>query len=630
MQASLMRGVDPRVREELDLNWQEFCEWVQSHVQASTDETDEAKKHSPSFSCTWFTGGKRSKENAGKIWALVFDIDEVFDSADLRKRFEPYDYLAWTTWSSTPEQPAWRVVLRLARPIDHEQLSHYVDWAVRLVGDAGRVDARTMRDPARLWFLPRHKRSQSRNFRLWVHSGKQLNLVRLNFEGVPNINGKVREGYRNETVMRYLNQEAAKAVDLRDLWELAVEYNRKHCDPPLTKKELRVLVRSSKKWVTENPSGVARRGEYMRGLAANLELGDVGVDLGTVLNGDASIPEPLVGGIVYPGALLVSARAKEGKSILLMQLALAFASGKPFLRSEFFPGFGVHGGGAGVLFFALEDKHGELKMRFSKHVGDGALPAPKHSFRVLVADDLETLRSGTDADGMAIFERLVDDAYKRGVRLVVVDPVKAMQSYLGIDFGGRNFHDVDFEMTRYYTRVAQRYEGLAIVIVMHHGKRKAVDGDSGLVDPMDAIASTSGTMAGIVGHFSLLPMPSHLREDEGEARRRVLFMYGRHTCEHKLWIEQSGLLWECRGDLLDTEVTERQTEYFEALLSVHAEEKPVNAEKVARCIGVSVQGARQVLGRMVKREAVYMGWKVVSARGTGYKLVPRRKKPASG
>lgn len=100
---------------------------------------------------TYFNGTTRGNRNVQYVTCLVVDMDgEAFDHA----RLDGLEYLAYTTWSHTPEDQHWHLVLPLAHPVPadrwHEVWTHLHE-RINVVGDP------QTKDPARIFYRPQHK-----------------------------------------------------------------------------------------------------------------------------------------------------------------------------------------------------------------------------------------------------------------------------------------------------------------------------------------------------------------------------------------------------------------------------------------------------------------------------------------
>jgi hypothetical protein len=101
-----------------------------------------------------FSPSYRHGENLVARYALTFDYDHVTD-ADLetiRKTYEPLEYLAYTTFSHTPERPRWRFVFPLSRAATHDEFQAV---SRRIAARAGiELTAGESHKSSQMMFLP--------------------------------------------------------------------------------------------------------------------------------------------------------------------------------------------------------------------------------------------------------------------------------------------------------------------------------------------------------------------------------------------------------------------------------------------------------------------------------------------
>ena len=640
MKLLLSKGVTSATGKHLDVSWESFIELVRHHNIARPDESEAEKRNATWFSTTEYRDGHRRRENIiGKPWAIVADLDEIYDPKAVEKALHRYEYVAWTTWKSTPEKPRWRVVLPIEGGVDADRFGALVDKILSPIGDAAKVDPRS-RMPEQLWFLPWHKRSQARNHTIWTNSGswiKDSKVISVDFTGVRLASKpeEISKGDRNNSlVIRLGEADALRCESREELMELAMAWNAKLKDP-MKRKEVHDVVRKKWNWM-QRGEGLIRRAEAWRGHVKADDLPEVGVGL---LSNDikaAKLPPSIVGDFLYPGATMISAKMKEGKSFLAMQLAMAVATGEPFLKSPKHPGFHVKKQEK-VLIIAGEDTAGGISHRFLGSIAAGHLPTLRKpdDVKLVFNDDLDAVRqSQSRMPGLALFEALVDRWYQQGYRVIALDPLRVLEAALGIDeYPGvsrsMNAHARDFQTMRYYTKVAQGYDDLYILVSMHHGKNKR---DHDASDPGDMIAGTTGFGAGAITTISMLPIPSQLNAEEDTRtgmvpKRRELYLHGRYTREQRILIEQSPStgVWHALGSIADEMTTDARRTYFETMLRIGGSEKWVSAEEIAKGAGnrTSPRTVHAVLNRARKDGNTYLGWKLIIKRGVGggYKLV---------
>lgn len=653
MKLLLSKGVTNATGKTLDVSWESFCDLVHQHNIARPDESIAEKRSAPWFSTAEYKDGHRRREFLiGKPWAIVADLDGVLDPEAVEKALSRWEYIAWTTWKSTPDAQRWRVVLPVDGGVDPDRFGALVDKILAPIGKAATIDGRS-RMPEQLWFLPWHKRSSARDHTIWRNTGVWImdsKVISVDFTGVRLASKpeEIGKGARNETLVVRLGEADALRCESRDeLIDIALKWNARLPDP-MPRKEVLGVVKKKWNWM-QRGEGLVRRAEAWRGRLDLASLPDIGVGLMSNEIKTAKLPPSLVGDFLYPGATMISAKMKEGKSYLAMQLGLAVATQTPFLAGTRHPGFIVKKREK-VVIIAGEDTAGGIASRFMGSIASGHLPTTTRSddVKLVFNDDLDKVRQQHQrVPALALFESLVARWYETGYRVIAIDPLRVLEAALAIDeYPGTshnmNAHARDFQTMRYFTKVAQQYEDLCILISMHHGKNKR---DHDATDPGDMIAGTTGFGAGAITTISLLPIAEQLGADEDEktgfiAKRRELYLHGRYTREQRVLIEQDAStgVWRALGSVADELMGHDRQKYFEALLNVGGTSRYVSAEEIAKHAGGRTKAGtvHKVLSRARRSGNTYLGWKLVIKRGVqgGYRLVEnlsdhgvRRKEP---
>ncbi|NBW21773.1 MAG: hypothetical protein EBR82_78845 [Caulobacteraceae bacterium] len=140
------RDVKSNQPQKFAISWQ----GLSSLLQISEARSDKTQRElwSP---VTYLHGTTRGNCNVEYVTCLVVDMDgEAFDHA----RLDGLEYVAYTTWSHTPEDQHWHLVLPLAYPVPADRW-HEV-WTrlherINVVGDP------QTKDPARIFYRPQHK-----------------------------------------------------------------------------------------------------------------------------------------------------------------------------------------------------------------------------------------------------------------------------------------------------------------------------------------------------------------------------------------------------------------------------------------------------------------------------------------
>lgn len=639
MKVLLSKGVTNPQGKPHDFSWEGFCDMVRAHSVARPDESSTEKRAAPWFSTAEYTGNLRRRENLkGRVWAIAVDFDGVADPESVERGLSKWEYIAWTTWSSTPEHPRWRVVIPIESGCPPDRFGILVERVLLSVKGA-KIDPRS-KFPEQLWFLPWHKRSQARNHTIWTNSGRWVtdaDVIKVDFTGVRLANKpeELEEGERNNSlVVRLSEADAMRAESQQDLLEIAQAWNAR-LKTPMIRREVLGVVKKKWNWM-QRGEGLVRRAEAWRGHLTPGELPDIGVGLMSNSIRTAKLPPSLIGDFLYPGATMISAKMKEGKSYLAMQMAMSLATGTPFLVGPKHAGFPIRQKERCVII-AGEDTAGGIASRFLGSVASGHLPTlnKPDDVKIVFNDDLDTVRKAQPkAPGLALFGSLVDRWYQQGYRVITLDPLRVVEAALGIDeYPGTtrnmNAHARDFQTMRYYTKIAQQYEDLVILVSMHHGKNKR---DHDASDPGDMIAGTTGFGAGAITTISLLPIEERLNADEDQktgfiAKRRELYFHGRYTREQRLLVEQevSTGVWRALGNIADELMGQDRAKYFEALLNAGGSTRYVGAEEIAKIAGGRTKAGtvHKVLSRARRSGNTYLGWKLMVKRGIagGYRLV---------
>jgi len=251
-------------------------------------------------------------------------------------------------------------------------------------------------------------------------------------------------------------------------------------------------------------------------------------------------PEPVwaIPGLLPVGLTFLAGAAKQGKSMLGLQICLAISSGGQI--------FGVQVPKGRCLYLALEDPERRLKSRM---LLQGWEPGLQVDFLTIgsFTDRLGDLRKGG-------VERLGAWIKKAGYRLVVIDTLsRAIQGD----------HNDNREMTEWLSPLQEmaQNQGCAILVIDHHRKRSGFDPDA----IGDILGSTAkGAMADTVWG---------LYRERGKIGAR-LFITGREVSERTLHLLMD---WETGTWRPDDEggLTSQQQEVLEMVAEL---ENPTNAE----------------------------------------------------
>lgn len=144
------------------------------------------KEDSPCFTALEFPEGAqyRREAHATRSWGLILDVDDkvVLSLDQLKERLQGTLFIAFSSFSSTPETPRWRVILPFATPAPLEytrSIWTYVDASV-FQGLAG-----TTRDPTRLGFYGRVRGQREKDAYQWhFNRGEPFSWTELRDAGL--------------------------------------------------------------------------------------------------------------------------------------------------------------------------------------------------------------------------------------------------------------------------------------------------------------------------------------------------------------------------------------------------------------------------------------------------------------
>ncbi|HEY5851077.1 MAG TPA: DUF3987 domain-containing protein [Lysobacter sp.] len=98
-------------------------------------------------------GGRRMAADIVGADMIAFDVDSGVPFREVRGRLGALAFTTWTTFSSTPDFPRWRLLLFLSRRVSPAEYGRVVDRLAEQLGLTGRLDP-CSRKIAQLHFLP--------------------------------------------------------------------------------------------------------------------------------------------------------------------------------------------------------------------------------------------------------------------------------------------------------------------------------------------------------------------------------------------------------------------------------------------------------------------------------------------
>jgi hypothetical protein len=142
---------DNRTHRRMDFqSWKDFVGLLRDLSTQPLNSKQDAVLISPAI---YEVGTTRSNRNVTEWghWACV-DVDDYTGTIDnILTRFESNDTVVYSTASSTPEQPKFRIVFNLDRRVDVEELRHFWFALNKHIGELG--DAQT-KDSSRMYYVP--------------------------------------------------------------------------------------------------------------------------------------------------------------------------------------------------------------------------------------------------------------------------------------------------------------------------------------------------------------------------------------------------------------------------------------------------------------------------------------------
>lgn len=343
------------------------------------------------------------------------------------------------------------------------------------------------------------------------------------------------------------------------------------------------------------------------------------VSTAELLRGTYAQREPLIEGLLVPGATLVHGPAKRGKSWLLMQMATAIGAGEDFL--------GLRVRRRDVLYVGCEDDHARFKSRLEVMGSAGAV---LWLSREALKDFAEGLRAQLDGAPIGA-DQVVEQLWLLAGRpsVIVLDTQEVFETQLGVTHGrtGDSITRRDYLATSVYDGLAIRLQ-IAIVLVGHWGEIKSVE--KAAHNPHECINTTKARLAGVTTSITLGPLPN---QQAGEAALDMqLSIRSRDlpSGDQFLWVRQDQMSrrFTLEGPVRDVLVTQSQQQLFDVLISArkeHGLDHWTTAAELADELDVSTQAIKQMVGRVRRaakakgREAMFAGYRLEAKPNRGYR-----------
>lgn len=273
-------------------------------------------------------------------------------------------------------------------------------------------------------------------------------------------------------------------------------------------------------------------------------------------------PEPkwIVPGLFPEGLTVLAGTPKTAKSWMMLQLAIAVASGAKFCGRTVDP--------INVLYFALEDSKRRLKQRMAKQQ-----PGWAGSERLFIEVVLPTLQNG----GLQKLKNIL--ATHPAIKLVIID---TLQKVRDTPKANGNIYGDDYAALSSLKELADSIPGLAIIVVTHTKKGKEDD----------AMAMVTGS-TGITGSADSILLLERKRH-EVTANLHVM---GRDVEEQKLAMrfEKSSCSWELLGEAEFCSSSKQREDILEILRV-----KPSSPAQLALALDKDGTAVRQLILKMKK------------------------------
>jgi hypothetical protein len=277
-----------------------------------------------------------------------------------------------------------------------------------------------------------------------------------------------------------------------------------------------------------------------------------------------------VEGIIPEGASILAGRPKIGKSWLILNIALAIASGGTALGR-------IHVEPGDVLYLALEDGPRRLQRRLKKLLDAQHCAAPRNLF--FYTDWPRHNEGGLDHlhDWLTVH---------KDARLVLVDTLAKVRDRRRVDGG---LYDEDYQAIEGYARLGAEHH-TAIDVVTHCRKPKGSQVD----DPLDEVLSTTG----LTGAADAVQVLKRLRYGtEG-----TLSVTGRDITEERdiplLW-HPPYCLWEMRDEVPLTDMEAQLSADQRAILrTIRQAGRPLKVLEISGQIHKDYEAVAKMLQRM--------------------------------
>jgi len=315
-------------------------------------------------------------------------------------------------------------------------------------------------------------------------------------------------------------------------------------------------------------------------------------------------------GLLPPGLALIAGSPKVGKSQLMLDLALAAASGKPFLNK-------YQGHKCKTIYFDLESGHHLLRERV----------LPTMSARGITAKDVKGYMSFSlvmDTGVNAISQLRQELAADPAIRLVVIDLFARIRDSENKE--RKSVYQLDYDTMSQFQDVCAENPELCVLLVHHSNKRSSAMTDHW----QDSISGSTGLAGATHTNMGMQRISKQGMSEEEQAHMKKFCMFhiaGKRVKDTELILKQAGdgVSWEISDKSL-TEV--RNTTLQSEILAVMTSdlERLWSSPEISAALGKSHNNntIKNIIYRMQKRG------EVVSPTGKGYTLTANAGKTTRG
>lgn len=319
---------------------------------------------------------KRSNVNVLEVSLLVFDIDDAQgrSAQDIVNLVADYDAILHSTWSHTPDNPRYRLVIHLLNPIPAKQFSAVRNGFLFFNAGLASIIDKACSDPSRAYYLFSYPNERKDYAEYIVNKGKPLDISTCLIPTQSNAqpiainsstpisavaSGGLIEGSRNNALTKFVGGLIGQRKSFDDSLSLALAWNATLL-PPMDEAEVERTHQSIWKTHLRNHPGSNKLCESIKSISPTIPSKSK-FTLIPASNLLASLPPPrswllkdfLPSKIV--AALIAS--GGTGKSFLAMHIAVSAAAGSSlfgkFLATK----------PARVVFISGEDDSIELQRR---------------------------------------------------------------------------------------------------------------------------------------------------------------------------------------------------------------------------------------------------------------------------